>query len=525
MKLLILLLALCCAVLLPGCSSISHKPQPGTGGGAQGASFIAIFFDGTHNDEASDTNVKKLHSLVALQDRPDIASLYIEGVGTGSDATGAATGAGINRRVQMAYEFILNHYRYKQAATDEPSRIYIFGFSRGAYAARILTSMLYHAGLPPPGRRPDCQLTTAELAEAIHEAFAPQSAHVDPIYEPGRRTYARMRLEAFHKSNSGSRLLTRGCFPEAPRQENVTVEVLGLWDTVEAMGFANWPSRIAHKLGIAQHRENIDARNIRYGDKLCNVRHAFHAVSIDDNRAWIFTPLLLTRRHMFDGCAAADMEGKDSPPANPMLQDGKIIKGRLQEVWFSGAHADVGGGYGDSALSGVSLNWMIERLNDVAEHDPNKGILPPGARVREDVFGTSHDPSTGFFDLTYHFIHRDLVRYMDKALDEGTPGIPNREAEGWPASSPADIFKGRLCVHPSVFKRRRSIPLQPFENAQLSLKRAGVVALGVGPIDPPLRWCRYVEPTMPVVPPTGVMIQVDKYPKCAGIEFAGEEAP
>ena len=49
-------------------------------------------------------------------------------------------------------------------ATDEPSRIYIFGFSRGAYAARILTSMLYHAGLPPPGRRPDCQLTTAELA-------------------------------------------------------------------------------------------------------------------------------------------------------------------------------------------------------------------------------------------------------------------------------------------------------------------------------------------------------------------------
>ena len=35
---------------------------------------------------------------------------------------------------------------------------------------------------------------------------------------------------------------------------------------------------------------------------------------------------------------------------------------RLQEVWFSGPHSDVGGGYGDSVLGGTSVDWMIGRL-------------------------------------------------------------------------------------------------------------------------------------------------------------------
>jgi glutathione S-transferase len=40
---------------------------------------------------------------------------------------------------------------------------------------------------------------------------------------------------------------------------------------------------------------------------------------------------------------------------------------RVQQVWFVGAHADVGGGYPpvESGLSGIALDWMTQRLAGV----------------------------------------------------------------------------------------------------------------------------------------------------------------
>ena len=38
----------------------------------------------------------------------------------------------------------------------------------------------------------------------------------------------------------------------------------------------------------------------------------------------------------------------------------KVTKDRLQQVWFTGMHSDVGGGYPDESLSYVSLLWMME---------------------------------------------------------------------------------------------------------------------------------------------------------------------
>ena len=89
--------------------------------------------------------------------------------------------------------------------------------------------------------------------------------------------------------------------------------------------------------------------------------NAFHALSIDadDNRKLIFTPLRLTRPHLFKGCV------RDG--SLPMLDRTSHVEHlRLQEVWFSGPHSDVGGGYGDSLLGGTSLDWMIGRLEVLA---------------------------------------------------------------------------------------------------------------------------------------------------------------
>ncbi len=437
------------AAVLCGCSSIVHKPLAAS---APGEHKIAVFFDGTHNEIASDTNIKRLHSLVSLRSARDISSIYIEGVGTGSDVIGAGTGYGMAPRVRIGYEFILNHYRPND-------KIYIFGFSRGAYAARILASILHNAGVVTKEGMPN-----AEVAEVVYQEFKYSLAEADEHTRQGNVTAA---LKGKGFAGAGA----------------VSVEVLGLWDTVEAMGIPDWDSRLRHKAGIRQHHADIDTPNMRYGDQLCNVKRAYQALSIDDNREWIFTPLPLDRRHLFRHCAGDDRHLLD--------RNGKIKPGALREVWFSGAHSDVGGGYDDSLLSGVSLNWMIENLKDT-------GLLPAGAGVAEDPFGTSHDPEAGWWRPLYHAMKRDIGSYMtDK---------DGRRGE----------FGNRLCIHSSVPLRRNALPRMDRDNHLLSLLRPGKVGLvpdtpeTFGGWVPPLREAKAGE--APGNPPLELEIQV--WPDC-----------
>ncbi|MBQ5949349.1 DUF2235 domain-containing protein [Massilia sp. ST3] len=376
---------------------------------------IAIFFDGTNNDEESDTNVKRLHSLVSLQQRPDIATFYVEGVGSERGVLGMGTGWGFQDRVKPAYRFLLENY----APGD---RIYIFGFSRGAYSARVLAALLHRAGLPA-----NTKLSKERLAETVYDT---QKKTLEDNIGPDR-------FDILHKAHANIDGATG-----APA--SISVEVLGLWDTVEALGFPKWGARIRHRLGNKAFEIDVDIPNHRYGDSLCNVKRAYHALSLDDNREWIFTPLLLGREPMFAGCAKDGQHMLDAK--------GGIIPGHLKEVWFAGAHSDVGGGYHDSMLGGVSLNWMLGELRDT-------GLLPPGAAVNQDPFGRSHDPESGLYGLIYRNIHRNLGGYpVNKDLHRTE-------------------FAGRLCVHPAVLERRRALPLAAHENHSLSLRAAGPVCL------------------------------------------------
>lgn len=416
-----------------GCGSVVHKPLVAA---SEGPRQIAIFLDGTHNDASSDTNIKKLHSLVSLQGRMDIATLYVEGVGTGNDVLGMSTGLGIGSRVRIAYEFILNHYRPEDKTSRSRDKIHIFGFSRGAYSARILTSLLYHAGLPTVGIDGK-QRTATEIADIVFRAVKDDELVIGNA-EPQRQAWVARRLRE------------AGLEPGEP----VDVEVLGLWDTVEALGIPDWDAKIVDKLGGAPYVPNVDDANPRYGDKLCNVHHAFHAVSLDDDREWVFTPLLLTRQHLFNGCTPGRV--------NPLLGvDNQPLPGRLHEVWFAGAHSDVGGGYADTLLSGVSLNWMIKRLCAAVP-----GLLPSAAAVRADPYGSSHDPEAGVWSPLYHAQNRNVVGYaLDGAKPDRTDPIPEH------------LLRGTVCVHRSVIERRRFAPPKEHEYRQLSLRKYGVVHL------------------------------------------------
>lgn len=342
-----------------------------------GSKKIAIFFDGTSNEERSATNVWTFYKSVVATGR--VTAFYIEGVGAHGKAIGMATAWGLGLRVREAYSFLLQQYR----AGDE---IYLFGFSRGAYAARVLASMLYHAGLPSNAVPKSSRPSPDALSALIFDAFKCSTW----------ATYSRC---AAVTSVQRAADINRAIQDEAwLKMTPVSIRFMGLWDTVEALG---WPD----------YEENVDVPNPRYGDQLCNVKKAAQAIALDDNRSRIFTPILLTRRHLLADCTL-------EPNIVIVGDSWKVdINERVEEVYFAGAHADVGGGYTGEpqGLSLVSLNWMWDQA--FKEGLPIERIAVEGAMEESQRhMACTHDPEgAGVFNVLYKRQYRAIDRYADSA--------------------------------------------------------------------------------------------------------------
>ena len=358
---------------------------------------IVVFFDGTENAPSSRTNVIKLWDMLSTDDRTDLMKFYIEGVGADGKKVGSGTGWGTGYRVRKAYAFLLEHY-------SPGDNIHIVGFSRGAYSARILASILYSAGLPSVADDMNYETMSAVVFDAFKGEMTP--------------TERRERI---------NHLLTEKGLNTA---STVQVTTLAIWDAVETLGIVDtWEAFLA-KLGF-DRAINVGERNSRYGDQLCNVELALHAMSIDDNRAHAFTPKLLKLPHLFENCRDAK---------SVSITDFESV----EEVWFSGAHADVGGGYDDeigksSCLSNISLAWMVERL---ASQRRELGLKP--AELQVDVTCSTHNAhDDSFFNQA---IYREEHRKV--------PGV----------SKESGLVDGlRHAIHCSVIERLARKKIQPHE--------------------------------------------------------------
>jgi uncharacterized protein (DUF2235 family) len=270
---------------------------------------IFVFLDGTRNEAASRTNVRRAFDTVVAANDPQTTSIYIEGVGTvTTPVLGALLGLGMEPRILRGYDFIAQSYR-------PGDRLYIMGFSRGAHQARALAGLVAYAGVPP---RSDVD-TGARLkaGNAIIEAVK-DIADEDKLaewkaWQPGAAPVAAAQVR------SKAKVLT------TPAE----VRFLGLWDTVPGSQFLDY--------GPCKERPNRNAGDRYKSDSYPPLRQIVHAVSLDEKRSK-FHPILL--------CAAI----------NPAFT-------QVQERWFAGAHADVGGGYGDSrALADIAFAWVMAEL-------------------------------------------------------------------------------------------------------------------------------------------------------------------
>lgn len=327
---------------------------------------IFITIDGTGNSQISRTNAARLFEIIdAGSVSPagrELATYYGEGVGSEGEILGLAAGMGMSEDIRNAYAFLTRTYR-------PGDRIVLSGFSRGAYAARALNGLIAVAGIP------DLSSVTPNERKRI----------VKRVFSAYRNTPRRNWdiPERFDKRLERVLKVYRDEGVVIPAVDHGTkVKALAIWDTVEAMG---WPD----------YSQDPDERDRHYYLTNCNVDHVFHALALDDNRAYSFTPIFAQGAKNYALC--------------PEKETGAHV----EEVWFAGAHADVGGTYApddqlEGHLPGISLNWMLERMVHV-------GLLPEGIAVFADENGPIHDAkgySKAYTFLSEHF--RYPKRYHEK---------------------------------------------------------------------------------------------------------------
>jgi uncharacterized protein (DUF2235 family) len=298
---------------------------------------LAVFLDGTWNDSADATNVSRLYDLVAPQDAAGTGQFchYDPGVGTAPfhRLLGGAFGEGLSRNVCDAYRFLVNNY-------EDRDEVYIFGFSRGAYTARSLGGLVAFCGL----LRKHAPLTI----EAITDRYQRRKGSAVPI----------AKLE-FLRRSGGWLGAEDAWLLDCSRR--IPIRMIGVWDTVGALGIP-WTGPLIGRKALYFHNPNLSTI----------YEHAFQALALDENRA-AYHPTLWT---LF----APEASGTPSPlpPAPESMR-------RVEQRWFIGAHANVGGGYRDDPLSFIPLAWMQGKAERLGLKFKATVTVPPDAWMAPPV--------------------------------------------------------------------------------------------------------------------------------------------
>lgn len=329
---------------------------------------LVLCCDGTANEFAGHhTNVVKLFSTLRYDPAAQI-TYYHPGLGTMEPAgalttfarratkvLGMAIGYGLADDIRDAYVYVMNHYR-------PDDRLFLFGFSRGAYTARAVASLLHMYGLIPRGNE-------ALVPYAIRMMLGVQRAH----------EAQRAEQDALDQYFGLAREFKRAMGVAACRPWFV-----GVWDTVSSIGWVENPLKLPY---IANNPDIEIGR---------------HAVAIDERRAFF-------RSHLW------------RPPFDSSLPRGpKDVK----QVWFPGVHCDVGGGYAEaeSGLSKIALEWMLDEAEAaglIVDQERRREILgqTSGSRyAAPDPKAASHESLTGAWHIA-EYIPKKHFNWQTRAQE------------------------------------------------------------------------------------------------------------
>jgi uncharacterized protein (DUF2235 family) len=265
---------------------------------------IALFLDGTWNNVSNNTNVWRLKSLCVQS--PEQLVYYSAGVGTqqGEQLSGGMFGIGIDDEVTSAYEWLVENY-------EEGAELFIFGFSRGAFTARSLAGFISKCGLLKPGS----PVSLKQMFERYRKGTAIS------ILELAKATESALSVEDKLIKNYS---------------QSIAIWFQGVWDTVGSLGV---PLPFFPK---------VNSKDFTFleTDLRINDTHAYHALAIDEHRE-AFAPTLWVK--------STPKQGDTYPPRK---------LDAVEQRWFVGAHANVGGGYEDDLLAEVPLCWLMSKATE-----------------------------------------------------------------------------------------------------------------------------------------------------------------
>ncbi|KAF8879243.1 hypothetical protein BD779DRAFT_1612913 [Infundibulicybe gibba] len=255
----------------------------------EGRALVVCMDRASNNFGQNNTNVAELYHRVIKNERQ--LTYYSSGVGTYTKPSWRSF-AYWKRLVFnvidmiIAWNFektVLGAYHWLAINYREGDRVYLFGFSRGAYQVRVLAAMIHKVGLVFPGNE--------EQIPIAYELYAdPESSQ-------------------YTNSITGETFDMAARFKKTFSREGVRVHFIGVWDTVSSIGM--------FKSG------SLPLTNTCEG--YCYMRHA---LALDE------------RRIKFLPEYAQGGESWVQNPAQVSTRDGQL-RPRVKEVWFAGSHSDI----------------------------------------------------------------------------------------------------------------------------------------------------------------------------------------
>ena len=364
---------------------------------------LTLFLDGTWNTPESHTNVwtlfqqskgpsvtpeevRKYHrhkkakgidlTKQAKYLEAEQLRFYDTGVGTkGIAFVGGIAGYGLSKNIMLAYQFLCQHYRAKPSQINESGEQpdNIYLFG---FSRGAYTARSLVGMINAVGLLPPEHSTNANVKAAL-DAYK--------LFRDDKTLRAKLRQDFIDKWKCHT---------------GIRIKFIGVWDTVGSLGI---PIKLPFFPDYHKFHDTALSSSVDY---------AYHAVAIDEHRK-IFDATLW------------DINNESS--------GNKIV----EQCWFVGAHANVGGGQRDNYLSNIPLQWMMKKAQ-------YHGLqLQPNFIQRPML---NHEPITDSY--------RQFVGGLYHCLWHKKPHL--REVKLTQATTKNKIFINKL--HPSVESYQQANP-------------------------------------------------------------------
>ncbi|KAM3423999.1 hypothetical protein BST61_g1391 [Cercospora zeina] len=375
---------------------------------------------------ASPSNVTRICRALLPRSPNGVQQLVYYQGGLGSDANaysfvvGGYLGSGIDEAIREAYSFLAMNY-------EEDDEIFLVGFSRGAFTARSVGSLIAEVGL----------LTKTGL-ESFYPIFKDWENQNSASYVSG---YESAAWPIAGRPKFGDKAYNEQLVGKKLTRPNVPIKAIAVFDTVGTLGVPD-----VRPFGISLDNSAKTEYSFVNTQVAPNVENAYQALALDEQR-YAFAPTV--------------WESPRDPSAHKLKE--------LKQCWFPGVHTTIGGGFQDTNISDITLAWMLTQLSQFLSFDEN--YLLRQRKQNADFYTTKKTPEAG---IGYGL---GLIKASDLGLLNTVLGRKVRTPGEYLLTDPKSgeqiynrpLLNTREFIHPSVRYRMQNGGRGPASNADAKL--------------------------------------------------------